>query len=250
VAVPATVLQVGTAVVLSQLEVRAFGGWMGSRLGGALSGVLAGAMLVLVCSGWIVLIALEEISRTGFSPAFGTVVRALPSGWGLAAVEAAGRSQWPAAAGLLSASAAAGLLALVAWSRLLAAPVPERAVIRGPRRRARPGRRGSPASAVAGRELRAWRRDPARLSIVALAVSFALETVALPLAFDSELLLPWAGVTAVLIATATSANPYGHDGTALWTTLTTRARNARTSAGASWRGWPSSHRSARRSPSR
>jgi len=35
VAVPATVLQVGTAVVLSQLAVRAFGGWMGSRLGGA-----------------------------------------------------------------------------------------------------------------------------------------------------------------------------------------------------------------------
>src|SRR6185312_6376546 len=66
-------------------------------------------------------------------PALATTVRALPSGWGIVAVESAGRGQWWAAAGLLLALAALIGLLFLAWARTLGRPRRSRGVA-GPRR--------------------------------------------------------------------------------------------------------------------
>ena len=66
-------------------------------------------------------------AATGVTPAFATLVRALPSGWGLYAVEAAGRSDWLTAVGVLVGLAAAIALLLLVWSWKLGSPRAARA---------------------------------------------------------------------------------------------------------------------------
>ena len=102
---------------------------------------------------------------TGVTPAFATLVRALPSGWGLYAVEAAGRSDWLTAVGVLAGLAAAIALLVLAWSWKLGSPRAARATIRGARRVRirRAGPLSGAVGAVSVKELRTWWRDPLRV---------------------------------------------------------------------------------------
>lgn len=87
-------------------------------------GVLIAGLLILSQSGWMPAVAVRTsgLLSTGVTPAFATLVRALPSGWGLYAVEAAGRSDWLTAVGVLAGLAAAIELLLLAWSWKLSSP--------------------------------------------------------------------------------------------------------------------------------
>ena len=146
VSLPGLALQLALVVVLSRLAAWLLGALSRSRLGGTISAVITAAMLVVASSGWIVLVALDAVLATGFSPTFSTVLRALPSSWALVAVEASSQPDWPLAALALLGLAALVALLVLAWSRAL-----------GVQRLARPVVRGS----AAGRAAPSARRRPA-----------------------------------------------------------------------------------------
>jgi hypothetical protein len=223
VAVPVVVLQLVLVVLLSRLAVTVFGQVARSRIGSAVVGVLVAGLLILSQSGWMLAVAVRTsgLLSTGVTPAFATLVRALPSGWGLYAVEAAGRSDWLTAVGVLAGLAAAIALLLLAWSWKLGSPRAARATIRGARRVRirRAGPLSGAVGAVAVKELRTWWRDPLRVQTIAVSLPWALGTCLLPLTFGSKVLLPWAGPAMALTAVTSSVNLYGQDGTALWLTL-------------------------------
>ncbi|WP_126638959.1 hypothetical protein [Embleya hyalina] len=221
VAVPVVVLQVLFVVVLSQLTGRALRAVSGSRLGAAVAGLCTAAMLVASQSGWIVFVALDEVLVSGLSPRVSWVIRALPSGWGLAAIDAAGRADWGVVAVDLAGLCVLIVVLFTLWSRSLGPRRRARSgAVRGSRPAMRPGFRGDEATAaVVSREWRAWWRDPLRVQTLVAAPAFAIMSCALPLAFDSTALLPFAGALTAVMGAVTSANPYGQDGTALWLTL-------------------------------
>lgn len=235
VAVPAMGLQLVFVVLLSRVADRVFGAAMRSRLGAALSAGIFAAMLVLAQSGWVVCLAIVQsgVLSAGLSPTFSAVVRALPTSWGLVAVDAAHRSDWPLAAGAVAALATLILLLLGWWGRLLGSPGPARPTVRGSSGSATTARTEAQGMVPAGRtaavvvkELRTWWRDPARTVILVLAPAWALMTCLLPLTLHASTpyaatLLPWAGTGIVLMAAGASANLYGQDGTALWLTVVT-----------------------------
>ncbi|WP_433795484.1 hypothetical protein [Actinoplanes sp. CA-252034] len=78
-----------------------------------------------------------------------------------------------------------------------------------------------PVWAVAGRELRTWRRHPLRVQYLAFAVVYGALLAGLPMIANADLLVPWAGVFTALWAAAMSAGLVGLDGTALWMPFTT-----------------------------
>jgi hypothetical protein len=135
VAVPAVVLQLLFVLLLSRVAVSLFSAIMQSRIGGAIAGIVLAAMLVVLQGQWAVIVAINEsgVLRTGLPPVISALVRALPSSWGLVAVEAASQSNW-----LLAVAALVGLVAVIAlllarWSQLLALPRAARAIVRGSR---------------------------------------------------------------------------------------------------------------------
>ncbi|QSY50342.1 MULTISPECIES: hypothetical protein [Streptomyces] len=224
VSVPALLLQLTLAVLLSRLMGRLFGALARSRVGAVLGAVLTATMLVVASSGWIVFSALDAVLRTGFSPVFSTVVRALPSGWGAVAVEASARQDW-----LMTGLPLAGLVLLpavlwVAWNRSLGPARWSRPTVRGSSAdRAAPRGRASlsPTGAVYAKELRTYARDPQRLQSLIVPPVFAVLSALVPLAFGSTVFLPFMGALTALMGAATCANLYGQDGTALWLTLQT-----------------------------
>ena len=240
VAVPAVVLQVVLVVVLSRVATEVFGTVMQSRAGAAGSAVLIAGMLVATQSGWMIYVGLEVsgLLDSGFPPAFSAVVRALPSSWGLVAVAAAQRADWPLVVFAMAALAAGILLLLAVWGRLLAAPRSARVIIRGPRRGAvQRAHRLLPVgatAAVVGRELRTWWRAPPRTTGYVLPPAWALMTCLLPLTFGSTALLPWAAPGIAVMAATTTVNLYGEDGTALWMALTIPGAERRDVRGRQW----------------
>lgn len=241
VALPAALGQLAFVVLLSRVVVGVFGAVVKSRLGGLLSGVTQGALMVAAQSGWMVIVAVDQfqVLNTGFPRGFSAALRALPSSWGLVAVEAAHRSDWLLAAGSLAGLAAVVGVLLMAWSRMLGSPRTARVVIRG-------SRGGEPRTvphrlppvggtgAVMVKELRAWWRDPVRWDLFSVAPAWALITSVLPLAFGETALLPWAAPATALMAAAVFANSYGRDGTALWMTLLTPGAERQDVRGRQW----------------
>lgn len=222
VSIPGLALQLVLVVVLSRLTGRVFGALARSRIGGAITAVITAALMVLSQSGWVVFIALDSVLVSGFSREFSLVVRALPSSWGLLAVEASARRDWAWTVGPLVALAVLIAALVAVWARLL-----------GPQRLTRPVVRGSAAdhavpsgwaarggtAAVYVKELRTWLRDPLRVQSLVVAPAFAVLTGLLPLLFDSTAFLPFVGAITALMGAVTCANLYGQDGTALWLTL-------------------------------
>ena len=104
IAVPAMILQLALVVLLSRVAAAGFGSASKGRTGAALIGLMVAGLLVLSQSGWMVFVAIQSwgMLSTGPPPVLVTLTRALPSGWGLTAVESAARSDWLPAAGALA----------------------------------------------------------------------------------------------------------------------------------------------------
>lgn len=225
-AVPVAALQLIFVVLLSRVVYALFGVVAASRVGAAITGVLFAAMLVLTQSGWMIVVAVmySDILETGFSHPTTVTLRSIPSSWGVVAVDAAGRGDWPLALAAPAGLAVLCVLLLLVWSVELGNPRRARATIRGSAGRAPAG--GSPLGAVVRKELRTWWRDPLRTTTAVVPIGWALGTVLLPLTFDARLLLPWAGPALALFAITSACNLYSQDGTALWQTLTTSTQRA------------------------
>ncbi|SDJ30395.1 ABC-2 type transport system permease protein [Nonomuraea maritima] len=224
VAVPAVVLQLVFVVLLSRVSTAVFGVVAKSRAGAAFTGALIAGMIVLAQSGWMVIVAIQVsgVLSTGFGAGFATTVRAVPSGWGLVAVEAAGRGEWGLALGALAGLALVIVLLLFGWSRSLGAARRARVTVRGTAHApSRGGVLSGRTGTVVRKELRTWWRDPLRTQTVSVPLVWALGTALLPLTFGEVLLLPWAAPALAVMAGAAASNLYGQDGTALWMTLLT-----------------------------
>ncbi|MEV0596223.1 hypothetical protein [Nonomuraea cavernae] len=212
----AALATLATMVMLSRIVVAALGLFVRSRATAALVGIVMGTTLALSGNGWAPAIALGATDTLIWTQTF---VRVLPSGWGVAAVEAS----WPLALAILAANGAAIALLLLAWAALLARRVASAA------RGGVPARRGAPrpfpaiggARIVAAKEVRVWWRDLVRIQLLSVAFSYALVFPLLLVTIDSWIMVPFIGLIAIVMAAGTSANLYGVDGTALWLTLMT-----------------------------
>jgi ABC-2 type transport system permease protein len=232
VAVPAALLELVMVVLLSRVVAAGLAATMSSRRGQELGGLLMAVVIALASGGWSLATLVGQQLAAGSSPALGTALRVLPSGWGAVAVAAADRSDWPVVLAALTGLAALSALLLGAWARLL--PVTMRRsggrAPRAARRRTAPSAAGRPTAwerllpagptgAVVAKELRAWRRDPGRSLLLLLALLISGLNLAVPaVAFDLPGGLPWVGLAAALIVVMGAANLYGDDGTALWLT--------------------------------
>ncbi|WP_051713458.1 hypothetical protein [Actinoalloteichus caeruleus] len=223
VAVPATL---ATLVLLSRITIALVGETMRSRVGAALVAVPWAVIVACASNIGVLLVVLgqSEMLRGDWPAWLPITLRVLPSGWGVAAVEAAGRSDWLVAGGLLVALVALVLGLLALWSRLLHRRVTGAlgtpAVRPKVSSRTLVGRLPSTRlGAVIGKELRTWPRDMLRTYFWFFALWFAITYSALPLLAGVTAYLPWAGVALVIIAAASSANLYSADGSALWLTL-------------------------------
>lgn len=202
----------------------------GSRFGAAVTGLLFAAMLVLTQSGWMLIVAVvsSRVTETGFSTFVSAAIRAVPSGWGVVAVDAMRRGDWWQSLGALAGLLALCALLLAAWGRALGRARSGRSVVRGSARRAAPvrGALSGATGAVLRKELRTWLRDPQRVTMAVTPVAWALGTALLPLTFHTGALLPWAGPALPVMLVATAYNLYSQDGTGLWLTLTTGSQRA------------------------
>ncbi|MDF5759008.1 hypothetical protein [Spongiactinospora sp. TRM90649] len=212
----AAVTTLVTMVMISRVIVALIGLFVRSRTTAAAVGIVTGTAIALCTNGWAPVAALGGTDTAAWSQ---ILVRVLPSGWGVAAIEA----PWPLALAILAAGGGVIALLLAVWSGLLARRVVSAA--RGgvpPRRGApRPFPSTSGARVTAAKELRAWWRDLVRIQLLATAFSFAIVAPLLLLTLDAWGMVPFAGLIAIVMAAASSANLYGADGTALWLTLMT-----------------------------
>lgn len=205
-----------TMVMISRVIVALIGLFVRSRATASAVGIAIGTAIALCSNGWAPFVALGGTDTAAWSQ---VLVRALPSGWGVAAIEA----PWPLALAILLAGAGVIALLLAAWAVLLSRRVVSAA------RGGMPTRRGAPrpfpaaggARITAAKELRAWWRDLVRIQLLALAFSYAIVTPLLLVTIDSWIMVPFMGLIAIVMAAASSANLYGADGTALWLTLMT-----------------------------
>ncbi|MFI6802800.1 hypothetical protein [Streptosporangium canum] len=205
-----------TMVMISRVIVALIGLFVRSRATAAAVGIVIGTAIALCSNGWALVVALGGTDTAAWSQ---VLVRVLPSGWGVAAVEA----PWPLALAILIATVGVIALLLAVWAGLLSRRVVSAA------RGGVPPRRGTPrpfpstsgARITAAKELRAWWRDLVRIQLLATAFSYAVITPLLLLTIDAWVMLPFTGLIAIVMAAASSANLYGADGTALWLTFMT-----------------------------
>ncbi|MGA5757901.1 hypothetical protein [Nonomuraea bangladeshensis] len=212
----AAVATLVTMVMVSRVIVALIGLFVRSRATAVAVGVLTGTAIALCSNGWALLVALGGADTAAWSE---ILVRVLPSGWGVAAVEAS----WPLALAILAGNAGVIALLLAAWAALLSRRVVS--AVRGgvpPRRGApRPFPTAGGARVVAAKELRAWWRDLVRIQLLATAFAYAIVTPLLLVTIGVWAMFPFMGLIAIVMAAASSANLYGADGTALWLTLMT-----------------------------
>ncbi|MEV4569943.1 hypothetical protein AB0K12_39865 [Nonomuraea sp. NPDC049419] len=228
VAVVAVPAMLATLVLCSRVVVALVGETMRSRLGAAMIAVPWAVIVACASNIGILLVVLgqSQLLRGGWPAWLPIILRVLPSGWGIAAVEAASRSDWLVAGGALVSLIAlvGGLLSL--WSRLLHRRIT--GALGAPAVRPKVSTRSllgrlpsTRLGAVIGKELRTWARDMLRTYFWFFALWFSIAYTALPLLAGVTAYLPWAGVALVVIAAACSANLYSADGSALWLTLMT-----------------------------
>jgi ABC-2 type transport system permease protein len=225
VAIVVLPLQLVFVVLLSRVTMAGLGAVLRSRRGRDL-GVLLAALVGL--SGFAVQAALNTVAPLlveGRSPTLATVLRAVPSGWGIVAVDAAGRGEWLLALGCVAGLAVlvAGLLA--AWGVLLVRRTTRVAVNAGPRKartRAGIGHRlpPTPIGAVASKELRTWARDARRrVALLSMLIVGVVVSVLPAVSGNDTGSLPFAGLVVVTMGCLLAGNLYGMDGSALWHTL-------------------------------
>jgi ABC-2 type transport system permease protein len=222
VAVPVVFLQLLFVVLASRFVTAALSTLMRAKIGAILAAVISGGILALTHTGWVLKPTIQLALTAGFPDNLADWVRRLPSGWGIVAVEAAGRGDW-----LLAAAAPAGLavlsvLAMLGWSALLVRRLSHRTASGRPARsRAGLKLRGGGVRAVVGRELRTASRDLMRFHYLVFSLVYALAFCLLPLLVHLPIFVPFIGVAFGIWAAAISANLYGEDGTVIWQTVLT-----------------------------
>lgn len=214
-------------ILASRIVAEALGSAARSRLATELASLQYGLFIAAMLVGWAIISILADVAGDAGAefadllPGWlATLVRALPSGWGIVAVEAAGRGDWPLAAAALAGLAAAVWAGLLLWAWLLRRRLTGGRA--GPGVTVRASSRGQlPATqlgAVTGKDLRTWLRDPRRGIEVRSSLWAAVFTTAALWALAPEV-LPFAGVVVALIGAMACVNVYAMDGTALWLTL-------------------------------
>lgn len=222
VAVLAAVLTTVMTAILSTIAAGVLG--PGARRGHDAGTLLTAMALSVLALGGTLLPAAMTALDGGTARWLSVGVRALPSGWGSNAVDAARDGANVHAAAWLTALVALTLGAAAWWPRVLqrrmsATPHSTHASTTPARRRLLPA---TPTSAVAAKELRLWGRDPLRLTCLLIAAIVGVGVAVIPrITAHTGLLMPFAGPLTVLIAGACACNIYGNDGTSLWVTVVT-----------------------------
>ncbi len=234
VALVSTLLLLPMVVVFAKVIVALAGQAVNARFGLELAGLQSGLLIALIWI-WIPIAAVSGSSTPPVlsAPGLAVIARVVPTGWGVVAVEAATRSDWPVVVATLGGLAVVVVVLVAAWGALLDRRLTGGGARArsGARRRDDPGRArgqldarlapGGPDGALLEREIRSWQRDPRRGVAIRGAAWSAVILAILPAAFGSTVLLPFAGLTFVLMAGVLTANLYGMDGTAIWLTLMT-----------------------------
>jgi ABC-2 type transport system permease protein len=215
VAIPALLLQLLCFILASRLAVALYGVLLQVRSGAVIAALVNAFILAFTAQGGALIIAFVSTDVQG---TLAKAARFAPSGWGLVAVEAAGRGDWLEMAGLLVALIALAAVMLVAWSALL---VRRTTATRHGGKVRRQLTAENPAGVAAAKEIRSWTRDLLYGHRAVFAIAYGLFFCLMPLAVGWKAMLPWAGPAAVVMAGAMSANLNGSDGTALWTTIMT-----------------------------
>ncbi|GAB2680878.1 hypothetical protein [Kribbella swartbergensis] len=215
IALPAVVLQLLCLVLASRLAVAVYGVLLQVRSGAVLAAVVNAFILAFTAQGWALIVAFVSTDVQG---TMARAARVAPSGWGLVAVEAAGRGDWLRVVLALAGLAVLGVVMFVGWSALLVRRTTATRAGRKPRRLLTGT---GPGDAAAAKELRSWTRDLLYGHRAVFAISYGLFFCLMPLAVGWKGMLPWAGPAALVMAGSMSSNLYGSDGTALWTTLMT-----------------------------
>lgn len=230
VSIMMTLLQFMVVLLLGRVVYGLMGQAMRTRLGMELVAFQFGLLFASFSVGWF---AIEPVTRQterlltdGLPPLMSGIVRALPSGWGLLAVEAAGRADWLKVVGVLL-----GFVVLIAglvwvWSALLARSMLGRGSSRIGRGNVTSDKPAAvtartPLESVIFKEWKAWMRDPWRALEFRIALWTGVFTGLIPLVVGLTDFMPFAGVVMVLMGGMGSANLYGLDGSALWQTLLT-----------------------------
>jgi ABC-2 type transport system permease protein len=215
VALPAVVLQLLSLVLASRLAVAVYGVLLQVRAGAVLAALVNAFILAFTAQGWALVAAFISTDVQG---TMADAARIAPSGWGLAAVEAAGRGDWLEALLALVGLAVLSGLMFVAWSALL---VRRTTASRSGARVRRPLAAKDAAGAATAKELRSWTRDLLYGHRAIFAITYGLFFCLMPLAIGWKAMLPWAGAAGVVMGGAMFANLYGADGTAFWMTVMT-----------------------------
>jgi len=223
IAAAAVLLTLALTSVLATVAGAALG--PGSRRGHDVGTIVTAVALSVVAVAGTLLPALDTALRRGSAPWLADALTWLPTGWGPAAVQAAARGSWPAAAGWL-AGLAALTVAVAAWWPMVLTRRMDAAARPAHAGGAEPGQWSAlprtPAGAVTTKEIRMWVRDPIRLTCLLIALIVGAAVCAIPrLTSHTFLLLPYAGILTAIIAGAAACNLYGSDGTSLWLTIMT-----------------------------
>lgn len=231
VATVAMILQLLLAVLFSKVIVDLAGAAITSTSRAVMSALPWAVLGALVAQSWLLIPVFSGVN--GFNPVLSLVLRVLPSGWGMVAVDAATQSNW-----VLALAALVGLVVLVigllaAWSSLIVHRTSRVVTVRPAHSRLAADRYGvrsgmlrrilpaSPVGSVMAKELRNSVRDLNRAMYLSYAVFFGLAFAAVPLLAHQSVYLAAAGVIIALVATTGSATLYSNDGTALWLNLMT-----------------------------
>ena len=223
VATAATVLLTVLVVLLSRVALAVWGELARSRVVIVVGSLVIATIVAGLAQPWALVPAVTTAVSQGLPEHVSGLLRVLPSGWGLVAVDAAARGDWLPALGALGGLVVLIGLLLAAWVALLARQMdgrssrPLRSSTSSPRLLPRPT---TPVGAVVDRELRTWWRDLTRIGFASFALFYALVFCGLPLLADVSVFVPLTGVIGVVVMAGMTANVYAADGTALWLTLT------------------------------
>lgn len=220
-AVPLTVLMVTTARLVGE----ALRAGARNRLATELLAAQWGLFIASLTVGWFVIWPLfAEASafggRIAVPDGVATILRVLPSGWGVVAVEAAGQGRWLWSLAVLAALVALTAGAISLWGVLLQRRLTEgpTAALGGTRRSAGTWLPRTPLGAVIYRDLRTWWRDPRRgIEVRSALWAGVFATAGLWVALPE--VAAFAGVFIAIIGAMACVNVYAMDGTALWHSL-------------------------------
>lgn len=231
VALVAVPLTVAVIVLCSRVFTAMVGAAMRTRIGVEVSAIQSAAVLAAGFSVFMIYQAVSQYTdvfvllwNEGVAAPYSTAALALPSGWGVFAVRAAGEGSPLLALGALLGLFALALFLLTVWGVFVRRRVssPTTSPARGGRgvthllQRFLPS---GPTGAVISRELRTWGKDPRRALELRVALWTGVLVCVMGLLVGMTFMIPLAGLIMVAMAALMSLNVYALDGSALWQTL-------------------------------